>query len=222
MAGTTITGDIDRLERIWADGDAVAEAARRIDADGVVERAADRGASGRETVTGVDPDARAPIPDGHRFQGRDGRQKDFAEGRDIQDIADALIEARECFGFLADVLIRYRWRRKAQAKAGKATLGYCQKLSGQLRDEMGGGEFQIVLNAEHCRDFQLTNWQLEALVAHELAHISPPDPDDPDSEPTLVGHDVEAFTSEIESYGLWRADLKRAAPAFVQASLGGL
>jgi hypothetical protein len=176
----------------------------------------------RVLVTDGDPDARAPIPGGHRFQGRDGRQKDFTEGRDIQDIADALIEHRECFAFLSDVIIRYRWRRKAQVKAGRMTLGYCQKLSGQLRDEMQGGDFQIVLNAENCRDLGLTNWQIEALVAHELMHIAPPDPDDPESQPSIVGHDAELFSAEIDQYGLWKLDLRRVAPSFVQAKIEGL
>jgi hypothetical protein len=169
-----------------------------------------------------DPDDRATIPAGSRFVGRDGRQSDFIDGPDIRDIAESLIERREEFAFLADVLIRYRWRRKAQGRAGKATLGYCQRLAGQLRDEMGGGEFQVVLNAEHCRDFALTNWQLEALVAHELMHIAPPDPDDPASAPSLVGHDAELFAREIDLYGLWTLDLRRVAPAFEQARLGGI
>lgn len=176
----------------------------------------------RRLLTGGDPDAKARIPNGHLFQGRDGRQKDFIEAPDIRNIADALIAHRECFAFLEDVVIRYRWRRKAQVKAGRMTLGFCQKLGGQLRDEMGGGDFQIVINAENCRDLGLTNWQLEALVAHELTHIAPPDPDDPESEPSLVGHDVEAFASEIRDYGLWKLDLKRIAPTFVQAQLEGL
>jgi hypothetical protein len=202
----------------------VAAAARRTSTSGPARSAtrASGTSRGARRSRARDPDAKAAIPGGHRFQGRDGRQKDFTEGRDIQDIADALIEHRECFGFLGDVLIRYRWRRKAQVKAGRMTLGFCQKLSGQLKDEMGGGEFQIVLNAENCRDLGLTNWQLEALVAHELMHIAPPDPDDPESEPSLVGHDAELFAAEIDQYGLWKLDLRKVAPAFVQAKIEGM
>lgn len=166
-------------------------------------------------VTGGNPEARPTIPRPSSFVNKKtGEQTDFMDAPDIERIANALIGTCADLDFLEEVHIRYRWRRKGQNKAGKIVLGYCQKLSGQLRDEMGGGDFQIVLNAENCGLRDLRAWQLEALVYHELNHIAPPDEDDPESVPTLIGHDVEMFTSEVRRYGLWTNELRMARKAF--------
>lgn len=165
-------------------------------------------------VTGGNPEARPTIPRPSSFVNKTGEQTDFLNAPDIERIANALIGTCADLDFLEEVRIRYRWRRKGQNKAGKIVLGYCQKLSGQLRDEMGGGDFQIVLNAENCALRDLRAWQLEALVYHELNHIAPPDEDDPESVPTLIGHDVEMFTAEVRRYGLWTNELRAARKAF--------
>lgn len=217
------------------DSDGLAEAVRRIDAerggdrviddDGVVTGGgADTGPRRRELVDGGDPDAPAAIPPQHsnRFHSRDGLPREYAEGGDIREIAEALIEACSELHDLGGLDIRYLWRKKGRKKGSKVVFGTCQKLSGLARYGLGGGEFLVILDAENCELYGLSAWQLEALIYHELNHIQPPDPDDPASQYELVGHDFEGFSSELKRYGLWHRDARRIAPAFEQARIEGL
>lgn len=217
------------------DSDGLAEAVRRLDAErgddrvideetGEVRRAGSAGPRRRELVDGGDPDARAQIPPQHstRFLTRDGIGREYGDGSDIQIIAELLIDRCAELAPLEGLDIRYLWRKKGRKKGGRLTLGTCQKLSGLARYGLGGGEFLIILDAENCDLHNLTAWQLEALVFHELLHISPPDEEDPTSQYELVSHDFEGFSAELKRYGLWHRDARRIAPAFEQARLAGL
>lgn len=241
--GGVATAVIDELARtvpgarfeggaLVMDDAGVADALRRIEGDdrvideetGEVRRAGGDATRRRELVDGGDPDAPAQIPPQHsnRFHSRDGLPREYAEGGDIREIAETLIERCAELDALGGVDIRYLWRKKGRKKGGRLTLGTCQKLSGLARYGLGGGEFLIILDAENCELHNLTAWQLEALVFHELLHIAPPDEDDPTSQYELVGHEFEGFGAELRRYGLWHRDARRIAPAFEQARLEGL
>ena len=194
------------------DSEGVAEAVRRIDADGQVHHTPRR--ERRALATGGIAEARAAIPGESRFVDRDGVQTDYLAGPDIARIANALINTDDDLAFLEGVKIHYLWRRKGRKKAARAVLGTCQKLSGLARFGLGGGEFLIILDAENCEELGLSAWQLEALIYHELNHIAPPEEDEAAAGPTLVGHDAELFNAEIRRYGLWKSDLRITSKAF--------
>lgn len=175
----------------------------------------------KRLVTGGNPDAPANLPTLRAFSAPSGETLDYARGTDIERIADALIAQCADLAFLSNVIVRYLWRRKRQAKAGKVILGTCASLSGVPQFALGGGEFLITLNWENCRAAQLRAWQLEALVYHELNHIAPPDDDEPNAAPSLVGHDFEGFASELDRYGMWHPALAVAGAAFGQLGLWG-
>jgi hypothetical protein len=68
-------------------------------------------------------------------------------------------------------------------------------------------------------------------VFHELLHcalkeveVKDKDTGETDTEyrPALVRHDFELFAAEVEEYGLWTAELRRAKPLFEQAELPGV
>lgn len=82
-----------------------------------------------------------------------------------------------------------------------------------------GGEFIITLNWQNCRDAELKAWQLEALIYHELNHIAPPDEEQLNAAPTVIGHDFEGFGAELERYGMWHQSLEAAGEAFAQLGL---
>ena len=60
--------------------------------------------------------------------------------------------------------------------------------------------------ANNC--FNLSNWQMEALIFHELKHGAMSD-----GKPVLLPHDWEGFAQEIERYGLWKKDIEPIAQA---------
>jgi hypothetical protein len=162
---------------------------------------------------GGDPEAKYPIPPDAGFGA------DFGPAPDIARIAEALIAAEEVrFGFLRDVDVRYLWKRKGGKSKGKATLGKCVKASGLVKYLGSDADFVIWVAADATRERALTTRQMEALVFHELLHISQGD----DGEPILVGHDFEGFAAELDTYGPWSADLKLAARSVRQAGLWDL
>jgi hypothetical protein len=177
--------------------------------------------AGPRLVYGTGPHLAASLPRAERFRDSGGYLTDFCRAHEAEAIADALIAHWEELGHCRDIRIAYLWRRKKQAKNGKVVLGTCQKLSGIPKTFLEA-DWAITLNAENCRNAQLTRYQLEALIYHELSHIAPADDEeDEDAEPTLCGHDVEMFHSEIRRYGLWKSDLAATADAFEQLRLFG-
>lgn len=175
----------------------------------------------RPLVIGGNPEAPAALPTARAFIAPSGETMDYARGPDIERIADALIAQCSELAFLQNVILRYLWRRKKQAKNGRMVLGTCQSLSGVPQFALGGGEFLVTLNWENCRTAQLRAWQLEALVFHELLHIAPPDEEEPNGPPTLCAHDAELFLAELARYGMWLPTLERAGAAFAQLTLWG-
>lgn len=167
----------------------------------------------RRLLTGGDPDAAASLPPERRFRDKGGHRIDFCRAPEVEAIAETLIWHYPEFEHLRGLRIAYLWRRKKQAKGGKLVFGSCTSLSG-IPQAFLEADWAVTIGAESCREAKLTAYQLEALVYHELCHIAPPDEDDPESVPTLCGHDFDGFTSELRRYGLWDQTLATAADAF--------
>ncbi len=94
-------------------------------------------------------------------------------------------------------------------KAGKLVLAKTRRLS-PLEAYLSGEEVtaecsQFLLIVNLSAWLALTSAQHEALVDHELQHVS----FDADTETfSLLGHDIEDFSVIIERHGLWTPDLR--------------
>lgn len=166
----------------------------------------------RSCITGADPDGVVRVPEDASFLA------DYMPAPELQEIGEALIRARPELHDVAHASIRYMWRRKHGTSSGKTVLGKCQKMSG-VNKAAASADYVVFVAADVVREQQMTHWQLEALIYHELNHVGV-DFDD-EGEPTFKvrGHDVEMFRCEVEEYGLWRPNLEEAAATFRQLSL---
>lgn len=170
----------------------------------------------RRLLTAGEPDEEAFIPPTDAFT------SDFLKDNALMKIGSAIIRARFPLlernkrpGYEMRCQIEYLWKSKGGASAGNLVLGKCVKVSGLSRYFSGGADYVIWLAADHARSLKLNNWQLEALLYHELCHIDLDD-DDETGEPSAtrtVGHDAELFYGEIAHYGLWRRSLEPLAAA---------
>lgn len=176
----------------------------------------------RKLVTVGDPDAPAPLPQMRAFLAASGEYLDYCKAPDIERIADALIAHCSELAFLQNVIIRYLWKRKKQAKNGKIILGTCAALSGVPQFALGGGEFIVTLNWQNCRDAELKAWQLEALIYRQLCKIAPADDEEPNSRPTITDEDARYFFAELTRYGTWYPELEQARDVFEQMAMQGL
>lgn len=137
--------------------------------------------------------------------------QDFMLASDLDAIARVI---RREFGMPHSPRITVVWKRKGGNKKSKAALAYCDKLSG-LAKYYSGQDFIVWVAADHAATYRLSDFQFVALLHHELQHAAV----DEEDKPMVVGHDVEAFASNIAEFGLWAQDLERVAPAFEQAKL---
>lgn len=145
----------------------------------------------------------------------DGGTLEFIPAPDIEQIADALIEADPArFGFLRQLRIVYLWKARGGTPNGKKKLGGCQRPTGLLR-YFAGADFVIWLAADNCREPRITVYQLEALIYHELLHAGITD----EGKPTVWPHDFQAFNAEVATYGACQADLQQARQSFEQLRL---
>ncbi|MDP9351671.1 MAG: hypothetical protein M3P51_09055 [Chloroflexota bacterium] len=165
----------------------------------------------RALVTGGDPDAPADIPSGAFFEDNDN--PDFLPAFEPTVIAGKLIETCPELKHLREMSVTVLWKRKGGASAGKYTLGTCRRASGLVR-HFSKTDFIVTLSADHLYVFKFTNWQLEALIYHELLHTYVED-----EKASTVGHDCEMFFDEVRRYGVWRMDLEGAAKVFKQVEL---
>ena len=168
----------------------------------------------RRLVTQGNPDSPFPTPTAGKLEG-----VDFLPADDLEKVGRALIKAHEELRHLKGVEITYLWKEKGGNKGGKATLGKCVLASG-LVAHFSKATFVVWLGAENVREAKLSNWQVEALLHHELAHAVVDDGDD-GPEYSVRSHDFEGFTSEVRRYGLWKRDLEGMART-AQLHLPGL
>ena len=155
-------------------------------------------------INGSKPRERFDVPGPNAFVDEDDATLiyDFRHAPDIRDIARLLIKQRESLKHLKRVDIAYFWKREGGRSGGKATLGRCQKPAGLLK-HYAEVSYIIWLAADWCRGFQLTNYQVEALIYHELLHT-----EKKEDKLSLRPHDFEGFASELYHYGPWNADFE--------------
>lgn len=142
-------------------------------------------------------------------------EEEGVEWNSISFVGAALI--REKLQHLRPAKIGYLWKAKGGSRHGHAVLGKAIKTNPLLRtfsDRHG----LVVLGADHIRTFKLTRYQVEALVYHELNHFWVDD----EGKLQTKGHDFEAFTAEVQEYGMWKPDLALAGEAFRQIELPGI
>lgn len=150
-----------------------------------------------------------PVPKAFEKEGGD-----FIDAEEIEKVGAALIDVRKELEPLREAAIRYLWQKSGGTSAGKAVLGRCRRPRGLLA-KFCAADFIITISADHVTTAQLTRFQMEALVFHELCHASM----DQQKGARLLPHDYEGFNAEVTHYGAWRPDLQRAQVAFSQLQL---
>ncbi len=142
---------------------------------------------------------------------------EFTHATDLEAIGLALV--RKNFQFPETVAITYLWKSHGGASGGRATYGKTVKASG-LTGFFAQTDFVIWIAADYVDEVPLSRLQVEALLYHELCHISAEE-DGGAVTLALLSHDVEAFRAEIAEYGFWKEDLvafgrtmQRSLPGF--------
>ena len=75
------------------------------------------------------------------------------------------------------------------------------------------------MSADHAANFGITNYQLEAILYHELQHLGTSTDDDGNLKLVTVGHEIEGFVNDVRVYGAWMPVHKRLLDAFEQMPL---
>jgi len=172
----------------------------------------------RICVNGLDPDLPVVVPPEELFE---AEETDFIRSDSIREIGEGIIKAvkynlRELATYR--IRISYLWGKAEKKKNGRIVFGECIRESGRTAF-FAECDYTIVIYAGSIRDYCLTNWQMQALVYHELRHVLIDIDDDGEVALKIIGHDVEMFYDEIRHFGLWKINLKSAARAFRQVPL---
>lgn len=174
-----------------------------------------------DTATRIITDALSTTPrppEATSFVDESGQGVDYLAARELEILAADLISRHpEHIGHLAAVEIAFLWRAEGGKTAGKLTLGKCTKSSGLVK-HFTDTAFVIWLAADHVRALLLGDTQIDALLFHELLHAGY---DAEADKPAVIPHDLEAFTAEVEAYGLWRSELREMDAAMKQLRLPG-
>ncbi|MFT4038348.1 MAG: putative metallopeptidase [Thermomicrobiales bacterium] len=144
---------------------------------------------------------------------------DFLSAPDLDRLKNQLIVQWPEFGNLRHASIDILWKAKGGNSGGKLTFGKCSKMSG-LAKHYSGETFVIWLAADHVREYQLSQRQIEALVYHELSHCGW-EVDDKTGELKwhVAAHDATVFFGELERYGAWQQDLRTLQHGYAQLAL---
>lgn len=186
----------------------------------------------RELITGGDPDARYAIPEeGQFWDGEHGAWLDFLPDAHLDKIGAALISRKLTNLDDGELTVDYRWKRRGGSSKGNANLGNCVRLTGAAKMYSQSTKVLVTLSADHLETQRYKNWQVEALIYHELLKVCPEDrwskPDKLTGKltklPTIYhvqGPDFSGFYKEIEEYGLWHEPLAKLAE-IIQPGLPG-
>lgn len=165
--------------------------------------------------------ARAEFPMSEDFvrEDEDGEEvvEDFLAAPALEALAEEVIRKHNLPAQYFPIVVL--WKRKGGTSAGKPTLGKTQKLTGLSRHFAGDAQFCIWIAADHIERHEFTNYQLEALIFHELQHIDASVDDDGNTIPRLKSHDFEGFARDIQEYGAWMPTYRRLQNTFTQAEL---
>lgn len=233
----TIPGAYRSARGLELDGDAVAEAARRIDrVTGEVNGRPIEIEMGWELDTGdrdPHPDATFPVPGRRDFVDPDYSRKGGNPDSDYAPLVDFLpapavaavarlvaAKHRARFPHLFPPLnqqVDYLWKRTGGESAGRTVLGKCVKVGSLAKYYLNAtvleGTWVIWIAADNCA--LITERQMEALVFHELLHTGINDK----LKAKLRPHDVEEFRAVIEEYGFVFDDLRALKHSVQQRSL---
>lgn len=146
----------------------------------------------------------------------------LADNGDLKETARKIIDRRLRHLDDGELLIDYAWKMKGGKSGGNAVLGKCVKLSGPAKHYANGAHFFVWLAADHCDARDFDDRAIEALLYHELLHITRAEKIDEETEEMVVvygtrGHDFEGFVEEIKVYGAWDASARQMAFAFAEA-----
>ncbi len=119
---------------------------------------------------------------------------------------------------LKGATVRYLWKQKGGSKRGEARTSDVSRLGGLAR-HYGRADFTVWIAVDHAKEMKPTYKQVRAMIFHELSHIEKRTTEDGEISHHLRNHDVEAFTGELELFGMWRDELRVAAEAFQQVGL---
>lgn len=166
------------------------------------------------------PDAPYPAPQEALFASEDDSELDFIKASDLETIGHRLIGEYEEFTHLRHLAVVFLWKREGGEKHGQAVLGKCTKPNGMVK-HFSNADWVVWVAADHCRNYGLTDTQIEAICHHELLHASEKTDKNGNIKPAVRGHDWEGFSQNVQRYGLWQENLKLAAQAFEQGRLFG-
>lgn len=146
-------------------------------------------------------------------------ETDFLESPELDAFKNRLIVQWPEFQSLRQCSIDILWKAKGGASGGKLTFGKCSKMSGLAR-YYSREDFVIWIAADHVRDHEFTQLQLEALIYHELMHIGvEADEKTGELKWSIVAHDATVFFNEITRYGTWQQDLRILRQSYEQLAL---
>lgn len=151
-----------------------------------------------------------PVPEDTEFE---MSESGFISAPGLERLASLLIGCyAEKFDHLSRLKIRYAWKRKGGTSKGKAKFGAVQAITGAAQFVSGEQvEYLVWVGADNVRDNNFTEYQVEALLFHELCHFG-----FVDGELCLVGHDFEGFADELGYYGLWNQSIKSFGAAVAE------
>lgn len=135
---------------------------------------------------------------------------EWLEPETLRELADNLIGDYEELNFLEGHQVRYLLKIEGGKKGGRGTFGKCIVTSGLVK-HFGEAEWVIWLAADHCREAEFDDLQVEALLYHELLHCALKGK--AEDVPSAKGHDFELFRQEFERYGFWSESAKVAKEA---------
>lgn len=152
---------------------------------------------------------------GHIPADDDFENGDWLPAKDLEGIADRLIETKPDLAHLYDFQTVYFWKRTGGRKDGRAHIGQCSRVTGRMKAVAPGADYMIWLAADHCREMGMTVYQAEAFMFHEMMHTQA----DEKGRPRIRPHDWQGFDAEVREYGLYYDILQAAGTAFQQLSL---
>ena len=162
-----------------------------------------------DAATGEQPLSRLAPPGSIAFM-----SSEWVESEALEELARDLVAKWPELRFLDGFDIRVLWKENGGDSRGRLTLGKCTKPSGLAR-YFALCDWVIWLAADHCRQMEFTDEQIEALLYHELKHCVLVGKD---SKPGVRGHDYEVFADELNRYGFWN-DGREALKRVVQGRL---
>lgn len=136
----------------------------------------------------------------------------------LSTLVDALIEHHDAFTSLSDLTIRTLWQKDAGKEDGRLKLGSISQQTNMTR-YLTGVDYVIIVSLKAAAQYDLTNWQMEALLFHQLMHIEAEEGDDGEIKLKKRPHDIGLFNAEIINYGAWYLDLANTSNAFRQQLL---